>query len=90
MSRWHNHENHREIIEEIYANCKYLLTEQAKDSLLDAIDCMKIADRLEQADVHHHLDKIIELRTSPFTKDGDYHYIDGYNQALADIRGEEK
>lgn len=39
--KFKNHQNHLDIICEIYNLNKYYLTEQAKDSLIDAIDCMK-------------------------------------------------
>lgn len=38
---WLNHTNHTAIIHEFYALNKYNFTEQLKDALLDAIECMK-------------------------------------------------
>lgn len=38
--RFKKHENHRALIEEFYSLNKFIITEQMKDALLDAIDCM--------------------------------------------------
>ncbi len=38
---WCNHKNHYEILKEFYALNKYLISEQLKDTLLDAIECME-------------------------------------------------
>ena len=38
---WCYHKNHYEILKEFYALNKYLITEQLKDTLLDAIECME-------------------------------------------------
>ena len=38
---WCNHKNHYEILKEFYAVKEYLMSEQLKDSLLDAIECME-------------------------------------------------
>ena len=37
---WEKHESHRDILKEFYGLNKYLITEQFKDTLLDAIECM--------------------------------------------------
>ena len=39
--RWESHKNHYEQLKEFYALNKYLITEQFKDALLDAIECME-------------------------------------------------
>lgn len=39
--RFTNHKNHRDILKEYYYHNKYILTEQMKDTLLDAIECME-------------------------------------------------
>ena len=36
-----NHENHCELLKEFYYLNKYLITEQLKDTFLDAIECME-------------------------------------------------
>ena len=38
---WKKHDSHRDILKEFYGLNKYLITEQFKDTLLDAIECMK-------------------------------------------------
>lgn len=38
---WNTHKNHYELIKEFYALNKYLISEQLKDALLDAIECME-------------------------------------------------
>ena len=38
--RWKKHDSHRDILKEFYGLNKYLITEQFKDTLLDAIECM--------------------------------------------------
>lgn len=38
---WKNHKNHYEILKEFYSLNKYLISEQLKDTLLDAIECME-------------------------------------------------
>ena len=38
---WCNHKNHYELLKEFYALNKYLISEQFKDTLLDAIECME-------------------------------------------------
>ena len=38
---WESHKNHYELIKEFYALNKYLISEQLKDALLDAIECME-------------------------------------------------
>ena len=37
---WEKHDSHRDILKEFYGLNKYLITEQFKDTLLDAIECM--------------------------------------------------
>lgn len=37
---WKKHDSHRDILKEFYGLNKYLITEQLKDTLLDAIECM--------------------------------------------------
>ena len=37
---WEKHDSHRDILKEFYGLNKYLVTEQFKDTLLDAIECM--------------------------------------------------
>lgn len=39
--RWSSHKSHYEILKEFYYLNKYLITEQFKDTLLDAIECME-------------------------------------------------
>lgn len=38
--RWKNHEGHRDTLKEFYHLNKYYMTEQLKDTLLDALECM--------------------------------------------------
>lgn len=42
------HENHANILAEFYESNKYYFTEQMKDSLLDAIECLRYVDGLNQ------------------------------------------
>ena len=39
--RWDNHKDHWELLKEFYYLNKYLITEQLKDALLDAMECME-------------------------------------------------
>ena len=43
-----NHENHANILAEFYSSNKYYFTEQMKDSLLGAIECLRYVDGLNQ------------------------------------------
>lgn len=43
---WSKHENHANILAEFYSSNKYYFTEQMKDSLLDAIECLRYVDGL--------------------------------------------
>ena len=52
--KFENHENHKDIIKEFYALNKYLITEQFKDSLLDAVDCME--EIIRQQDTQDEVD----------------------------------
>ena len=45
---WNTHENHANILAEFYSSNKYYFTEQMKDSLLDAIECLRYVDGLNQ------------------------------------------
>lgn len=45
---WSAHENHANILAEFYSYNKYYFTEQMKDSLLDAIECMRYVDELNR------------------------------------------
>lgn len=45
---WSAHENHANILAEFYSYNKYYFTEQMKDSLLDAIECLRYVDGLNQ------------------------------------------
>ena len=45
---WSAHENHANILAEFYSSNKYYFTEQMKDSLLDAIECLRYVDGLNQ------------------------------------------
>lgn len=38
--RFKSHKSHRDILLEFYGLNKYLITEQLKDALLDAVECM--------------------------------------------------
>lgn len=38
---WQKHDSHLDILKEFYYHNKYILTEQMKDTLLDAINCME-------------------------------------------------
>lgn len=38
--RFNDHRSHRDILLEFYVLNKYLITEQLKDTLLDAVECM--------------------------------------------------
>ena len=42
------HENHANILAEFYSSNKYYFTEQMKDSLLDAIECLRYVDGLNK------------------------------------------
>lgn len=46
--RWSAHENHANILAEFYESNKYYFTEQMKDSLLDAIECLRHVDELNR------------------------------------------
>ena len=46
--RFTNHKNHRDILKEYYYHNKYILTEQMKDTLLDAIECVEYIIEKEQ------------------------------------------
>lgn len=39
--RWDSHRSHWELLKEFYYANKYIITEQLKDALLDALDCME-------------------------------------------------
>lgn len=39
--QYEKHNNHLDILKEFYYYNKYILTEQMKDTLLDAINCME-------------------------------------------------
>lgn len=39
--RWESHKGHWELLKEFYYLNKYLITEQFKDALLDAMECME-------------------------------------------------
>ena len=45
---WNTHENHANILAEFYASNKYYFTEQMKDALLYAIECLRYVDGLNQ------------------------------------------
>ena len=38
---WDKHKNHKELLAEFYHYNKFLISEQLKDALLDAIECME-------------------------------------------------
>lgn len=39
--RWESHKGHWELLKEFYYFNKYFITEQLKDALLDAMECME-------------------------------------------------
>ena len=45
--RWNEHSGHRELLAEFYYFNKYYLTEQMKDAILDAIECLDFADKAQ-------------------------------------------
>ena len=47
---WNSHKNHYEILKEFYTLNKYLISEQLKDTLLDAIECMEYTMTAEGED----------------------------------------
>lgn len=46
--RWENHKYHIELLREYYALNKYCWTEQLKDAILDAIDCLIYVDECQK------------------------------------------
>ena len=52
---WSEHENHANILTEFYSYNKYYFTEKMKDSLLDAIECLKYVDELNRTFTNTHL-----------------------------------
>lgn len=45
--RWNDHSNHRDLLAEFYHFNKYYLTEQMKDAISDAIECLDFADKAQ-------------------------------------------
>jgi hypothetical protein len=45
--RWNDHSNHRDLLAEFYQFNKYYLTEQMKDTISDAIECLDFADKAQ-------------------------------------------
>lgn len=45
--RWNKHSNHRDLLVEFYHFNKYYLTEQMKDAISDAIECLDFADKAQ-------------------------------------------
>ena len=43
--RWQDHESHIELLKEFYYYNKYIWTEQLKDTILDAIDCLEYVQK---------------------------------------------
>ena len=43
--RWKDHESHIELLKEFYYYNKYIWTEQLKDTILDAIDCLEYVQK---------------------------------------------
>lgn len=46
--RWSSHKRHCELLKEFYFHNKYYLTEQMKDTILDAIDCLNAVEKLTE------------------------------------------
>lgn len=44
--RWKTHSHHINMLREFYYYNKYILTEQMKDSLLDAINCLEYIENM--------------------------------------------
>ena len=60
--RWDSHKDHWETVKEFYYLNKYLITEQLKDALLDAIDCMEYTmtekgERYKEEGKKYHIPK---------------------------------
>lgn len=45
--RWNEHSSHRELLAEFYHFNKYYLTEQMKDAIIDALECLDFADKAQ-------------------------------------------
>lgn len=43
--RWKEHEHNINMLKEFYHYNKYIMTEQMKDALLDAINCMEYLEQ---------------------------------------------
>lgn len=43
--RWKSHDSHIDILKEFYYFNKYYMTEQLKDSILDAIECLEYIEK---------------------------------------------
>lgn len=65
---------------------KKLLVVYGKDLTEQILNAIKIADRLEQADVNKAISDYLEDGTLKPVEI--VHFANGYNAALADIRGE--
>lgn len=48
---WDVHTHHIELLKEFYHFNKYIMTEPMKDSLMDAIECMRLVRRLQGREV---------------------------------------
>lgn len=58
--RFNNHKHHRDMIKEFYSYNKYILTEQMKDTLLDAIECMDYVIEREQEEEFNNESKTVD------------------------------
>lgn len=57
---FNNHKHHRDMIKEFYYHNKYILTEQMKDTLLDAIECMNYVIEREQEEEFNNESKTVD------------------------------
>lgn len=48
--RWKSHVNHSNLLAEFYYYNKYILTEQMKDALLDAVECMDYVEEMKASE----------------------------------------
>lgn len=67
--RWNEHSRHRDLLVEFYHFNKYYLTEQMKDAISDAIECLDFADKAQAMLINEPIASCsVEVKSSDWQK----------------------
>ncbi len=86
--RWNEHSRHRELLVEFYHFNKYYLTEQMKDAISDAIECLDFADKAQAMLINESIAsysvevKNVEVKNTVVQGEAEWSYRDDHGNPV--------